>query len=120
MSNQPAPSGAPKDPAPRSQPDKKHRLRMMPIHELLSRIRWDPVFGSAPFVIGYFDRISRRIVRVPLTRISFPSGERFSFEVLDEEGKAHSVPYHRVRTVYRDGVLIWRRPAIALGARERA
>jgi uncharacterized protein (UPF0248 family) len=25
----------------------------------------------------------------------------------------HEVPFHRVREVYRDGVLIWQRPPVA-------
>jgi len=29
---------------------------MPPIHELLSRIRWDKNFGHARFELGYFDR----------------------------------------------------------------
>lgn len=92
---------------------------MVPIHELLSRIRWDPAFGSAAFEIGYFDRVSRRVIRVPLARISFPPGDRFSFDVVDDDGAVHSVPYHRVRTVYRDGLLVWRRATIPQGARKR-
>jgi uncharacterized protein (UPF0248 family) len=90
---------------------------MMPIHQLLSRIRWDPRFGGASFEIGYYDRVSRRVIRVPLARISFPADERFSFEAIEDDGMVHAVPFHRVRAVYRDGVLIWRRPMIAQGAR---
>ena len=30
---------------------------MMPIHELLSRIRRDEAFGQAEFEIGYYDRL---------------------------------------------------------------
>ncbi|MFW5774687.1 MAG: RNA repair domain-containing protein, partial [Chitinivibrionales bacterium] len=29
---------------------------MVPIHQLLSRIRWDPGFGDASFEIVYEDR----------------------------------------------------------------
>ena len=30
--------------------------------------------------------------------------------MLEAHGSVHSVPYHRVREVYRDGELIWQRP----------
>ena len=30
---------------------------MIPIQELLSRIRWDESFGKGDFEIGYYDRV---------------------------------------------------------------
>ena len=84
---------------------------MIPIQDLLHRIQWDPEFGAAEFVIGYHDRLARKLVRVPFRRIRFVSGERFAFEALEEDGTVHSVPLHRVREVWRDGRLIWEREA---------
>lgn len=43
-------------------------------------------------------------------RITFASGERFAFEVMEDDDVVRSIPYHRVRAVWRDGELIWRRP----------
>jgi uncharacterized protein (UPF0248 family) len=82
---------------------------MIPIQDLLRRIQWDSEFGKAEFVIGYLDRVSGRPMRVPFSRIRFPSGEHFAFEAGDDEGVVHDVPLHRVREVWHDGVLIWRR-----------
>ena len=90
---------------------------MIPIHDLLHRIRWDPEFGRAEFTIGYYDRIDRQIVQVPLARIVFETGSHSAFDAIEADGSVHSVPYHRVREVYRDGELIWRRPAPALAQR---
>ncbi|BAL25016.1 DUF504 domain-containing protein [Azoarcus sp. KH32C] len=84
---------------------------MTPIHELLSRIRWDPGFGRGKIVIGYYDRVADRIIRVPLNQVSFEPGDRFSCLIADEEGFAHRVPLHRIREVSRNGRLIWQRPA---------
>lgn len=84
---------------------------MTPIHELLARVRWDPEFGAARFVIGYYDRITRAQVKVPLERIRFESGEGFGFGVVAEDGTIHTVPYHRVRSVWRNEALIWQRRA---------
>jgi len=83
---------------------------MIPIRELLSRIRWDPKFGRGSFAIGYYDRVRRRIVKVPLTRIEFDPDGRTWFEAVEADGSAHAVPHHRIREVYRDGELIWKRP----------
>jgi uncharacterized protein (UPF0248 family) len=48
-------------------------------------------------------------IHEPLERIRIAPGERFGFEALEEDGSVHSVPYHRVRAVWRDGELIWSR-----------
>lgn len=82
---------------------------MIPIQELLSRIRWDQAFGDAAFEIGYLDRVQHRIVRVPLKELGFADNDHFAFEFYDELGEAHSVPLHRIKQVYRDGKLIWHR-----------
>lgn len=83
---------------------------MIPIHELLSRIRWHPEFGRSSFTIGYYDRVRKCIVKVPMTRTGFDSEARSWIEVVEEDGSSHEVPYHRIREVYRDDVLVWKRP----------
>lgn len=81
-----------------------------PLHQLLSRIRWDPRFRAGKFAVGYYDRIDRRIRVVPLKRLTFPPDDRFVFTLYDDEGELHRIPFHRVRRVYRDGRVIWERP----------
>ena len=82
---------------------------MVPLHELLSRIHWDPEFGRGEFKIGYLDHLRDDLVYVPLYEMRPEDDNHFSFEVTDEDGKVHSVPYHRVKEVWKDGVLIWHR-----------
>jgi uncharacterized protein (UPF0248 family) len=84
---------------------------MIPIHDLLHRIQWDPGFGEADFEIGYLDRLTGEIVRVPFHRVRFEKGEHFAFEAIEDDGSLHSVPLHRVREVRRNGELIWQRVA---------
>jgi len=85
---------------------------MIPIQDLLHRIQWDPAFGNGRFTIGYFDRVRHEIIRVPFQRLHLPPGEHFSFDVEDADGTMRMVPFHRVREVWRDDVLIWeRKPA---------
>lgn len=83
---------------------------MMPVHELLSRIRWDREFGRGNFELGYYDHVARRILRIPLREAVFEEGNRFSFQVPDAAGELLTIPFHRVRQVFRDGTLIWQRP----------
>jgi uncharacterized protein (UPF0248 family) len=35
---------------------------MQPIQALLHRIEWDPEFGFAKFVVGYYDRVAKAVV----------------------------------------------------------
>ncbi|HLS56725.1 MAG TPA: DUF504 domain-containing protein [Zeimonas sp.] len=83
---------------------------MVPLHELLARIRWDPEFGKGEFALGYLDRVLGRIVVVPLRDVVVDPHDHFAFELLDDEGIVHHVPFHRVRQVLHDGAVIWERP----------
>ena len=40
---------------------------MIPIHELMNRIRWDEDFADADIIIGYYDRQEKEIIRRSLT-----------------------------------------------------
>ena len=82
---------------------------MQPIQDLLNRIRWDREFGLGHFEIGYYDRLEDRIFRVPFARIEFMEGDHFSFRIADESAEPASIPLHRVRKVWKDGVVIWER-----------
>jgi uncharacterized protein (UPF0248 family) len=86
---------------------------VIPIHDLLARIRWDPQFARGRFELAYLDRNRKALVRLPLERIRTQASNRFGFEALEADGSVHSVPYHRVRAVWRDGELIWSRHATA-------
>ncbi len=83
--------------------------RQPPIHELLSRIRWDPSFGRGRFELGYWDRVSRQVVRVPLAQVRIDPSDRFALRVMDPTGRLVNLPYHRVVELWRDGELIWQR-----------
>jgi uncharacterized protein (UPF0248 family) len=84
---------------------------MMPIHELLSRIRHDREFGRGWFEIGYFDRMEDSIHRVAFHQVSLPAGERRVLEVADEGEQVRRIQSHRVREVWCDGQIIWWRAA---------
>ena len=83
---------------------------MMPVQDLLHRIRWDPAMGGSRFEVAYLDRVAHRLERVPLAAVRFDPDEPFGFEAVATDGEEHFIPYHRVREVYRDGALIWSRP----------
>jgi uncharacterized protein (UPF0248 family) len=82
---------------------------MIPIHELLNRIRWDLEFAEGNFQLGYFDRAEDRIILVPLSKLTFPDDSPMTFQFTDLEGQIHRIPFHRVREVYKDSQRIWHR-----------
>ena len=82
---------------------------MVPIQKLLNRIRWDEDFAKGDFAVGYYDRNVDRIIIVPFHQLQFDRDDHFSFQLVGQRGKIISIPYHRVREVYKDGKLIWSR-----------
>jgi len=84
---------------------------MIPIHSLIARIVHDREFGRGRWEISYLDRARPELVRVPFDRVHPRHHIGFVFDVVDEEGVTHSIPYHRVRHVWRDGKLVWTRLA---------
>jgi uncharacterized protein (UPF0248 family) len=82
---------------------------LIPIRELLNRIRWDPEYGQGAFAIGYYDRLEERIIVVPFGEVVFAPDDHFAIRVTDALGQTHTVPLHRVCEVYRNGERIWRR-----------
>ncbi|WP_455219656.1 DUF504 domain-containing protein [Kaarinaea lacus] len=82
---------------------------MKTAQEILSQIRWDEHLTADSFIIGYYDRMEDTIIKVAFKEIRFPDDHHFMFEVIDEEGGLHSIPYHRVKEIYQDGRLIWHR-----------
>jgi len=83
---------------------------MLTIRDVLSRIQWDREFGAAEFVLVYADRFTATHERVDLAHVRLETGNWFSFEVHDTAGTGHSIPFHRIREVYRNGERIWARP----------
>jgi uncharacterized protein (UPF0248 family) len=84
---------------------------VIPIQDLLHRIRWDPAFGRARFEIAYVDRVAGGLQRLRFEAVRLDPAVPFGFEVTAPDEEPRFIPYHRVREVYRDGELIWSRPA---------
>ena len=82
---------------------------MIPIQDLLNRIRWDKDFAQGNFDIGFYDRLQNSIIRVPINDIWFDQDDHFCFYFLDQVGNQHSVPFHRITDVYKNNQRIWHR-----------
>jgi uncharacterized protein (UPF0248 family) len=83
---------------------------MQPLQDLLHRIMWDPEFGRGHFALGYEDRMVPEEKVVLFATIRFDPTRPGTFSVHQEDGSVAHIPLHRVRTVYKNGDVIWRRP----------
>ena len=91
---------------------------MQPLQDLLHRIRWDADFGRGTFALGYEDRVAHEEKVIPFASVHFDPERSGTFSVQNEDDGVVNIPLHRVRTVYKDGVVIWQRPRRSV-ARER-
>jgi uncharacterized protein (UPF0248 family) len=87
---------------------------VQPLQDLLARIRWDPEFGEARFALGYEDRMVAGEMVVPFETVGFDSKRPRTLSIQQEDGSVVHIPLHRVRTVYKNGEVIWRRPGRVL------
>lgn len=82
---------------------------MKTVQDILNRIRWDESFAKYSFKIAYYDRLENDLITVDFKDLQFPPQDHFYFQLIDQYGEVHSIPYHRVRAIYQNGKLIWQR-----------
>mgnify|MGYP001602213330 CR=1 FL=1 len=78
---------------------------MIPIKDLLNKIRWDKRENPEEYTLFYFDRILNKLVSVPYKKIKRLEG---SFMVLDNEEETN-IPLHRIKKVTKNNVVVWER-----------
>jgi uncharacterized protein (UPF0248 family) len=82
---------------------------VVPIQDVLHRVQWDPAWRGGRFEIGYLDRVAGSTVRTALGAVHLQGGAHASLTIGDDDGVTRQVPLHRIRQVWRDGLLIWER-----------
>ena len=95
---------------------------MIPIKDLLNKIKWDKREAPEQYSIFYFDRILKKLINIPYAKIKRLEG---SFMVLDIENlpkvfgvenrkifnneEESNVPLHRVKKVMKNNTVVWER-----------
>lgn len=79
---------------------------MQTIADLLNKIKWDKREKPEDYEIFYFDRVSKKLIRIPFTAIRRIEG---NFMVVEKDGEEAEIPLHRIREVKKKGVLVWKR-----------
>lgn len=78
---------------------------MQPIHELLNKIKWDKRENPNEYSIFYFDRILKKLIKIPYNKIKRIEG---IFMVLDNEDESN-IPLHRIKKVTKNNIVVWQR-----------
>ena len=82
-----------------------NKLIMIPIRELINKIKWDNKEKEDAYSIGYFDRLKKKILFIRFNEIKNIDG---GFMVLNREKETY-IPLHRIRVVRKNGRVVWRR-----------
>lgn len=82
---------------------------MIPIQELLNRIKWDKHLNPKEFKIIYLDRILNKGIEIDFSDIIDHS--KTFMEVQTKIGRTE-IPLHRVKMVKRNGEIFWQREQI--------
>lgn len=78
---------------------------MIPVKNLINKIKWDKRENPRDYKIFYFDRILNKLIKIPYSKIKRLEG---SFMVLDNEEESN-VPLHRIKKVMKNHVVVWER-----------
>lgn len=78
---------------------------MITIKNLLNKIKWDKKETPEQYLIFYFDRIAKKLIQIPYTKIKKLEG---TFMILDNEEESN-IPLHRVRKVMKNNAAVWER-----------
>jgi len=76
---------------------------MIPIKDLLNKIKWDKREIPEQYTIFYFDRIAKKLIPIPYIKIKKLEG---SFMVLDNEEETN-IPLHRIKKVAKNNIVVW-------------
>lgn len=79
---------------------------MIPIKDLLNKLRWDKTEEQNNYIIGYEDRLLQNVIEIPFLSIKKIED---NFMVLEKDGGENYVPLHRIRIVKKKDEVVWQR-----------
>jgi len=80
---------------------------MIPIKELLNKIKWDKNENPEDYTVGYYDRLRKEIIEIPYNKITHISE---NFMLIDANGEEKMIPLHAIKIVRKKGEQLWKRP----------
>lgn len=81
-------------------------MKMIPIKQLLNKIKWDKKESPEDYLLYYYDRLENQLKELKYLEIKRIDD---NFLILEQEGREISIPLHRIRKVKKRGVFVWER-----------
>ena len=78
---------------------------MIPIKDLINKIRWDKRENPEDYILVYIDLDKEK--QISYTEIKRLEG---NFMILEKQGQEVEIPLHRIRKVKKNNKIIWKRP----------
>lgn len=82
---------------------------MIPIKELLNKVKWDKRENPEDYSVFYLDRVLNRLIEISYKNIKRLDGEFF---VINKNEEDTFIPLHRIREVRKKGKLVWQRKGL--------
>ena len=79
---------------------------MQPIKDLLNKIKWDKRENPGNYSIYYFDRISKKLIKIGYNEIKGADG---NFIVVEKNNEEAYIPMHRIKEVRKNNIIVWKR-----------
>ena len=79
---------------------------MIPIQDLLHKIKWDPKENPEDYLLLYYDRVEDTLKEIKYNDIKDIS-ERFLLVKINN--KEVDIPLHRIKKVVKKGKIVWER-----------
>jgi len=78
---------------------------MLPIKDLINKIKWDKRENPQEYTVHYFDRVLNKLISIPYKKIKRLEG---LFMIIDN-GEETNIPLHRIKKVTKNYVVVWER-----------
>jgi len=79
---------------------------MISIIDLINKIKWDKKEHPKDYTLAYLDRIQKKLIEIPYTKIKKLEG---TFIIIEQDGEETNIPTHRIKQVKKKGKIIWQR-----------
>lgn len=76
---------------------------MLPIHQLLNKIKWDKGENPKDYSIFYCDRIENDLIKIPYTKIKRLEDSFMILNNIDDS----NIPLHRIKKVTKNNEIVW-------------
>ena len=79
---------------------------MIPVKDLINKIKFDTREKAEDYVLFYLDRVENKLKPIKFREIKRTEG---NFLVLERDSEEVEIPMHRIKKVEKKGKVVWER-----------